>query len=71
MRRDYEDVMDVKLRATLKELGFERKGAATYVFERPRVTWFFELKRRVGRWVWAGLLRRTWRLRPGSGANIS
>ena len=45
MRRDYEDVMDVKLRATLKELGFERKGAATYVFERPRVTWFFELER--------------------------
>jgi len=48
-RREYEDVMDVKLRATLKELGFKRKTPSTYVFERSTVTWVFELEQQ---WKW-------------------
>jgi hypothetical protein len=42
-RQDYEDVMDVKLRWTLKELGFKKKSHATYIHERPKVTRVFEL----------------------------
>ena len=42
-RQDYEDVMDVKLRWTLKELGFKMKSQKTYIHERPKVTRIFEL----------------------------
>ena len=58
-RQDYEDVMDVKLRWTLKELGFKRKSHATYVHERPKVTRIFELhmdKRGFGFFDLAGVL---------------
>lgn len=43
-RQLYEDVMDVALRATLKEFGFKRKSHATYVMDRPERRWIFELE---------------------------
>ena len=43
-RQSYEDIMDVKLRATLKELGFKRKSHATYIREDPKVRRIFELE---------------------------
>lgn len=43
-RQWYEDVVDVALRATLKEHGFKRKSPSTYVFDRsPDRVWAFEL----------------------------
>jgi hypothetical protein len=43
-RQWYEDVMDVALRATLKEHGFRRKSHATYICEHsPDRVWAFEL----------------------------
>ena len=44
-RQWYEDVLDVALRATLKEAGFKRKSHATYICERraDRV-WVFEIE---------------------------
>jgi len=44
LRQLYEDVMDVALRATLKEFGFKRKSYATYIMERPDRRWYFELE---------------------------
>lgn len=44
-RQWYEDVMDVALRATLKEFGFKRKSHTNYVCEHsPERIWFFEIK---------------------------
>ena len=42
-RQLYEDVMDVALRATLKEFGFKRKSYATYIMDRPERRWIYEL----------------------------
>lgn len=43
-RKWYEDVMDVALRATLKEHGFKRKSPSTYICEHsPDRVWAFEL----------------------------
>lgn len=44
-RQWYEDVMDVALRATLKEFGFKRKSHATYICEHsPDRVWIFEIE---------------------------
>ena len=42
-RQSYEDIMDVKLRATLKELGFKRKSHASYICEGSKVRRIFQL----------------------------
>lgn len=42
-RQSYEYVMDVALRATLKELGFKRKTYAAYIRETEDRVWIFEL----------------------------
>lgn len=51
-RHRYEDVMDVALRATLKEHGFKRKSKASYVCDHsPSRVWIFEIeiwKSRIG-----------------------
>ena len=48
-RQWYEDVMDVALRATLKEAGFKRKSRATYICEhRADRVWFFEIEAHRG-----------------------
>ena len=44
-RQHYEDIMDVKLRATLKDLGFKRKSHASYIHEGPKVRRIFEQDR--------------------------
>lgn len=44
-RQWYEDVMDVALRATLKEHGFKRKSRTNYVCEHsPERIWIFEIE---------------------------
>jgi hypothetical protein len=44
-RQWYEDVMDVALRATLKEFGFKRKSRTNYVCEHsPERVWIFEIE---------------------------
>ena len=43
-RQLYDDVMDVALRATLKEYGFTRKTRRDYILERPDRIWIFELE---------------------------
>lgn len=49
-RAYYEDIVDVALRATLKEHGFKRKTHATYIQDQPNRRWIFELEaeRRIG-----------------------
>lgn len=48
-RQWYEDVMDVALRATLKEHGFKRKSRTNYVCEHsPERVWIFEIEPRRG-----------------------
>ena len=50
-RQWYEDVMDVALRATLKEHGFKRKSPATYVCDHsPDRIWVFEIE------IWKSLI---------------
>jgi hypothetical protein len=43
-KQSYEYVMDVALRATLKEHGFKRKTYATYIRETEDRVWIFELE---------------------------
>jgi hypothetical protein len=44
-RQWYEDVMDVALRATLKEFGFKRKSRTNYICEHsPERVWIFEIE---------------------------
>lgn len=43
-RHLYDEVMDVALRATLKEFGFKRKTRATYIMDRSERRWYFELE---------------------------
>ena len=48
-RQWYEDVMDVALRATLKEFGFKRKSRTNYICEHsPERVWIFEIEPRRG-----------------------
>lgn len=42
-RQLYEDVMDVALRATLKDFGFKRKSHTTYIMDRPERRWIYKL----------------------------